>query len=193
VDKVLLTDCDGVILDWEAKFKTFAIRLGHTFDDRYMNEYSLGKQLGLTHAASLELISKFNASSDFESLSPWRDSVEGIRKFKDAGYKIIAITTAGSHPWTCGLRRRNLDNVFGADAINELYVLGIHHDKGEQLMHYKDSGYFWIEDKPSNSELAYKYGLRPLLMNNPHNTSYNGIVPRVQTWNDIYKIVTLEN
>jgi len=190
MDKILLSDIDGVILDWEAKFQTFAIRLGHTFNHKYMHEYSLGKQLGIGHAESLELISKFNSSSDFESLSPWRDSVEGIRKFKDAGYKIIVITTAGSHPWTPGLRRNNLDNVFGKDAIDELYVLGIHHDKGEQLIHYKDSGYFWCEDKPSNAELAYKYGLRPLLMNNPHNMSYTGTVPRVQTWNEIYKIAT---
>lgn len=186
MDKVLLTDCDGVLLDWEAKFETFATRLGHKFKDNYANTYSIGDQLGITHEESHNLIAKFNSGSDFESLGPWRDSVAGISKLKNAGWKIIVITTAGLHPWTYGLRKSNLEKVFGEGAIDELYVLDMHGDKGEILKNYQDSGYFWIEDKPSNAELAYKYGLKPLLMNNPHNMSYTGGITRVNTWEDIY-------
>ncbi|CAB4241732.1 5'(3')-deoxyribonucleotidase [uncultured Caudovirales phage] len=190
MDKILLTDCDGVLLDWEAKFETFARRLGYQFKDNYANTYSIGEQLGIGHEESHDLIAKFNHSSDFESIPPWRDSVEGIAKFKADGWKIIIITTAGLHPWTYGLRRSNLDNVFGVGAIDELYVLDMHGDKGEVLVNYNGSGLYWIEDKPSNAELAYKYGLKPLLMDNLHNSSYKGNVPRVNSWKEIYSIVT---
>jgi len=190
VDKILLTDCDGVLLDWESKFETFATQLGYTFKDNYANTYSIGEQLGIGHTESHNLIAKFNCSSDFESIPAWKDSVDGIAKFKADGWKIVIITTAGLHPWTYGLRRNNLDNIFGIGAIDELYVLELHGDKGEILKSYKDSGLYWIEDKPSNAELAYKYGLKPLLMNNPHNSSYNGKLIRVNTWKDIYSTIT---
>lgn len=185
----MLTDCDGVLLDWEAKFEVFAQRLGYRFKDNYANTYSIGDQLGISHQESHDLIAKFNASSDFESLAPWRDSVTGITKLKGDGWKVIVITTAGLHPWTYGLRKSNLDRVFGDGTIDELYVLELHGDKGIELEKYKDSGFYWIEDKPSNAELGFKYGLRPLLMDNPHNMSYNGNLPRVQSWEDIYNII----
>jgi len=190
VDKILLTDCDGVLLDWESKFEVFAVRLGYRFKDNYANTYSIGDQLGISHQESHDLIAKFNASSDFESIPAWKDSVDGIAKFKADGWKIVIITTAGLHPWTYGLRQSNLNKVFGEGAIDELYVLELHGDKGIELAKYKDSGFYWIEDKPSNAELAYRYGLKPLLMNNPHNSSYNGKLIRVNTWKEIYSTIT---
>ena len=87
------------------------------------------------------------------------------------------------------MRRKNLDAVFGAGAIDELYVLPLNGDKGVELVKYQDSGLFWLEDKPSNAELGYKYGLRPLLMSTFHNRGYEGGVWRVNTWKEIYGII----
>jgi uncharacterized HAD superfamily protein len=188
-EKILLTDCDGVLLDWEAKFETFARRLGYRFKDNYINTYSIGEQLGISHEESHKLIARFNCGSDFESLGPWKDSVEGIAQLKTDGWKIIVITTAGLHPWTYGLRLSNLNKMFGEGAIDELYVLELHGDKGQVLKNYQDSGFYWVEDKPSNAELGYKYGLKPLLMNNPHNMSYASNITRVDTWKEIYGII----
>jgi hypothetical protein len=57
------------------------------------------------------------------------------------------------------------------------------------LENYQDSKLFWIEDKPSNAELGIRYGLRPLLMSVSHNVNYNGPVPVVNNWAEIYKLV----
>lgn len=184
-----MTDCDGVLLDWESKCRTFAERLGYRYKSDYANTYSIGDQLGIGHEESSNLIAKFNSSSDFENLSPWRDSVSGIARLKADGWKIVVITTAGTHPWTYGLRKSNLDKVFGEGAIDELHVLPLHGDKGVVLVNYQDSGLYWIEDKPSNAELAYNFGLKGLLMDNPHNRSYTGNLPRVQSWEDIYSTI----
>jgi hypothetical protein len=189
-DKIILTDCDGVLLDWESKFQTFAERLGHRFNPTRANVYSIGEQYNLTHEQSLELIERFNRSSDFEHLEPWRDTKPVVQKLAQEGWRFVVITTAGSHPWTHGLRWSNLERVFGENVFNSLHVLPTHGDKGIELVKYKDSGYLWIEDKPSNAELGYKFGLRPLLMSASHNTnSYTGPVPRVNTWEDIYRII----
>lgn len=189
MDKIILTDVDGVLLDWETAFEEYAIARGYAFNENKRIVYSMEAQLGISQEEASKLIGSFNSSDEFGRIAPWRDSVEYIKRFKDEGWKFVAITTAGEHPDTWPLRRANLDAVFGAGAIDELYVLPLHGDKGVELVKYKDSGLFWIEDKPSNAVLGYQYGLRPLLMSTFHNQGYNGGVWRVNTWKDIYRII----
>ena len=189
MDKIILTDVDGVLLDWETAFEEYAIAQGYVFNENQRIVYSMGEQLGIGHEEASKLIGAFNHSEEFGRIAPFRDSIEYIKRFKDEGWRFIAITTAGEHPDTWSLRRANLNAVFGTDAIDELYVLPLHGDKGVELVKYKDSGLFWIEDKPSNAVLGYQYGLRPLLMSTAHNRGYHGGVWRVNTWNDIYRII----
>lgn len=189
MDKIILTDVDGVLLDWETAFEDYAEARGYVFNEKQRIVYSMGEQLGITHEQARQLISDFNHSEEFGRIEPWLDSVEYVKRFKDEGWKFIAITTAGEHPDTWPLRRKNLDAVFGVGAIDELYVLPLAGDKGVELVKYKDSGLFWIEDKPSNAVLGYQYGLNPLLMSTFHNQRYLGGAPRVNTWKDIYRII----
>lgn len=187
MDKVLLTDVDGVLVDWETAFEDYVIKRGYSFNENKRIVYSMGAQLGISHEEAYNLISGFNHSEEFGNLLPLRDSVEYITKLHNEGWHIIAITTAGEHPETWPLRRQNLDKVFGKNVINELYVLPLHGDKSIELVKYRDL--YWIEDKPSNAELGYKYNLKPLLMDGLHNRNYTGRVPRVNIWEEIYRII----
>lgn len=189
MDKIILTDCDGVLLDWEASFREYAARQGYVFNKSHISSYSIGDQYGLTHAQSLDLISRFNHSSNFESLPPWRDAQEVVNQFVSEGWQFVVITTAGTHPWTHGLRMSNLEKVFGKDAIRSLHVLPLHGDKGKELVKYKDTGLYWIEDKLSNAELGPKYGLKSILMTAEYNKNYTGPILRVNNWKDIYRII----
>lgn len=188
-DKIVLTDCDGVLLDWESKFKIWVQRQGYQYKPDSHVFYDIGQQLGITKQAGSDLIERFNCGSDFEHLEPWRDSVEVVRRLHGQGWKFIVITTAGLHPWTWGLRRSNLDRVFGPGVIDELHVLPLHGDKGVKLKDFENSNLLWVEDKPSNAELGFKYGLRPLLMNTDHNRNTNVNVQRVNNWLEIERIL----
>lgn len=189
MDKIILTDVDGVILDWETAFEQYVEARGFVFNEKKRVVYGMDEQLGITQQEASNLIGDFNHSKEFGRIAPFRDSVEYIKRFKDEGWKFVAITTAGEHPDTWPLRRKNLDTVFGTGAIDELYVLPLHGDKGVELVKYANSRLFWIEDKPSNAVLGYQYGLRPLLMSTAHNHGYHGGVWRVNTWNDIYRTI----
>jgi hypothetical protein len=189
VDKIILTDVDSVILDWETAFEQYVEARGFVFNEKKRVVYGMDEQLGITQQEASNLIGDFNHSKEFGRIAPFRDSVEYIKRFKDEGWKFVAITTAGEHPDTWPLRRKNLDTVFGTGAIDELYVLPLHGDKGVELVKYANSRLFWIEDKPSNAVLGYQYGLRPLLMSTAHNHGYHGGVWRVNTWNDIYRTI----
>jgi hypothetical protein len=187
-NKTILTDCDGVLLDWEVKFRPWMERLGYKLNPTRLGVYSIGEQYGISHEKSTELIAKFNSGSDFESLPAWRDSVEYVQRLYTEGWNFVVITTAGTHPWTPGLRKNNLDKIFGEGIFNEIHVLPLHSDKGVVLKNYQDQGLFWIEDKTSNAELGLRYGLRPLLMTVTHNSSYAGPVQKVNNWAEIYKL-----
>ncbi|NDH66747.1 MAG: hypothetical protein EBY22_02345 [Gammaproteobacteria bacterium] len=189
VEKVLLTDVDGVILDWEAGFVQWAKDNGFTRVVGLENEYDISKQFNVTYEEGTNMIARFNASDAFGDLGSWRDSVEYLRRLSTEGWKIITITTAGQDPRTYGLRMANFEKVFGDGVVDELYILPLHGDKGDQLSKYTDSGFFWIEDKPKNAELGFKFGLQPLLMDNPHNQKYAGAVSRVHNWAEIYNII----
>jgi hypothetical protein len=190
VNKTILTDCDGVLLDWEKGFDRWIQRQGYQFNPVYKSYYSINQRYGIPHGKGMELVEKFNHGSDFEQLEPWRDSVEYVKRLAGEGWKFVVITTAGTHPWTHGLRWTNLINVFGEGVFESLHVLPIHGDKGDVLGNYKDSGLYWIEDKPSNAELGFKYGLKPLLMVADYNENYANKITKVDNWKEIYKIVT---
>jgi uncharacterized HAD superfamily protein len=189
-DKIILTDCDGVLLDWETTFAQWIGRQGYKFNPNNDDQYSINARYNIPHGQGSEVVDEFNHSSEFEYLEPWRDAVQYVKQLAADGWRFVVITTAGSHPLTYELRLRNLEKVFGKDVFKSLHVLPLHSNKGVELEKYKDSGLYWIEDKPGNADLGLEYGLRPLLMTAPYNLSYNGAVPRVNNWKEIYSIVT---
>ncbi len=50
------------------------------------------------------MISDFNHSEKIGQLQPFRDSVEYIQKFKDDGYRFIAITSLSKNDSSCSMR-----------------------------------------------------------------------------------------
>jgi hypothetical protein len=188
-DKIILTDCDGVLLDWEVTFDKWIGKKGYKFNPNNNDQYSINARYNIPHGQGSDVVEEFNKSSEFEQLGIWRDSVEYVKRLAEQGWRFVVITTAGSDPLTYSMRVRNLENVFGKDVFQSVHVLSVHSDKGVELEKYKDSGLYWIEDKPSNADLGLKYGLKPLLMTAPYNLSYAGAVPRVNNWKEIYSIV----
>lgn len=168
MDKVLLVDCDGVLVEWHNRFhESFP---GEEQDDMDIHT--------------------FNFSPTFGELYPYKDSVEGIKKLKELGFTIVAITSSGTSPITKAFRRKNLDDLFGTDAINAIHVCELHGDKSPLLSRFKDTGYMWIEDSPKNAMAGKDLGLEPLLMNTPMNANKDDMgLKRVDSWNEIVRIV----
>jgi hypothetical protein len=83
----------------------------------------------------------------------------------------------------------NLRKLFG-DAIESVVCLDTGADKDAALTPYKDSGLFWIEDKPANSDLGHSLGLRSILVEHGHNLDHRCDYPIVKNWREIYNIIT---
>ena len=195
-ESIILTDCDGVLVNWNLKFSEWMIKKGYAVIDE--TAYQVGKRFGknrygLSNELSNELISYFNESAVIESLPPMRDAIKYVRKLhEEHGYVFHVITSLSTDTDAGRLRRRNLELLFGPTIFEKIVCLECGADKDEALEAYRDSECFWIEDKKQNCDLGVELGLKSILISHEHNADYNGEGTRLQNWKDIYKYVTGE-
>jgi hypothetical protein len=83
-----------------------------------------------------------------------------------------------------------LDREFGEGVIKELVCLPTGSDKDQALEPYRDSGLWWVEDKPENADVGYHMGLNSILMEHGHNADHECPYPVVKNWREIYALVS---
>ena len=121
---IILTDCDGVLLDWETTFVEWMGTKGFTPDPGEFG-YEMAKRFGMKKQKVKDLIREFNESAWIGYLKP-----------------------------------------------------------------YKDSGLYWIEDKPENAKLGADMGLNTIMLRHQHNANftYDG-VKVVDNWTQIVNYI----
>lgn len=191
--KLILTDCDGVLMDWNAVFVEWMKLKG--FNEIRSDVYGINERYGLNKNQSKELVKEFNNSAAIGYLRPFRDSLYYVRRmYEEHGYRFRVITSLSLNPWAIKAREENLKKYFG-DAIESVVCLDTGAHKDDALAPYKDSGLFWIEDKPENVEAGMKIGLRGILIDHEHNSDYSMInvsgklAYRAENWADVYDVV----
>ena len=194
MSKIILTDCDGVLLQWEKAFHEWMALNG--FEQKGHGHYDIDMMYHLPQGFKSTLISIFNESAWMGYLDPIEGSVEAVKKLADDGYKFIVITSQTTDVKANNLRKQNLHNVFG-DVFEDFVFLDTGSGKVEALSKYQDQGLFWIEDKPENALVGADMGLVALLLDLPHNKEYNTDnrlpVQRVMNWQEIYNVIKEKN
>ena len=186
--KYILTDIDGVVLDWEEGFNVWMQHHGHELVEGYQFEYSIGDRYGMSRNAGHKLVKIFNESAAIGFLPPLRDAQFFIKKLHEQHrYKFIALTSLSLDPYAHALRERNLKKLMG-DAFAKVICLDTGADKDEALerLAKKYKGSYWIEDKPVNLEAGVNVGFKGILLEHGHNmdSNVNGYVAK--NWEDIY-------
>jgi len=187
----ILTDCDGVLLDWEARFHPWMKQKGYRMTNT--PSYQIHEQYSISYELSQELILRFNESAHIGFLPPLRDAIPFVRDLVSRhDIRFHCITSLGSDLFSQVLRNRNLEMLFGLKTFERISCLECGAPKDEILAEYGGSGFFWIEDKVENAECGLKYGLQPLLFTHTYNcnTLISSGIRRVNSWEDVYKIVT---
>ena len=190
-DNIILVDCDGVLLDWEPYFHNWMLE---KFDMKPINKslYNIGKVYGITPREGHKYVSQFNSSAHMANLGPLRDAVKYVRKlYTDHGYRFHVITSQTSDDAAKEFRKYNLETLFGKEVFEGITILGQGDDKDKELAKWKDSGCYWVEDKPTNIEAGYNVGLSPIMMAHNHNVGEHLDI-RVQDWKEIYNKITGE-
>ena len=191
-DKIILTDCDGVILDWEEGFSVWMEHHGHNKTEGYQYVYSIGDRYGLTKEQGNKLVKQFNESAAIGFLPPLRDAQYFVKKLHEQHqYQFVAITSLSLDPYAQELRTKNLNKLFGDDCFKEVICLDTGADKDEILLEFgkKYPGAFWIEDKPQNVDWGMDAGLQGILVEHGHNMHYDGPANVCKNWEEIYNLI----
>ena len=188
-NKVILTDCDGVILDWLYAFDQWMARHGYTVVEE--GQYDMDLKYGIERTEAKRLIRMFNESAAIRKLPPLRDAIKYVRKLhEEHGYIFHAITSLSKDQYACHLRTKNLRELFGDTAFEKYVYLDTGADKDDELIKYEGTECWWVEDKPENAECGVRFGLNSLLIDHDFNEHYTGDIPRVKNWKEIYTIIT---
>ena len=188
----ILTDVDGVLLNWEYAFNVWMQSHGYKERGDIVNTYDMGDRYGLTKKKKTSFIKMFNESAAIGFLPPLRDSIHYVRKLHEKhGYVFHVITSLSLDRNAQSLREQNLIKLFGAGVFEKFTYCDTGADKDEALAPYQDSGDIWIEDKIENAELGLDLGLDSILIEHSHNMNYDN-VPLMRNWKDVYNYATGE-
>ena len=183
MNKLILTDIDGVMLDWETAFHDWMESKGHVRNS--IATYDMHVAYDQPKEFLKKLVVEFNNSAWMCCLKPLRDAVVGVAGLAADGYRFGAITSMSLDPYAGKLREENLKNLFG-DVFEFVTCLDTGADKDDALEYYRGSGMYWLEDKWENAVLGADLGLKSILVDHPHNAEYSDErIVRASTWADI--------
>jgi hypothetical protein len=192
-NKLILTDVDGVLLDWEWAFSCWMQERGFTLaEDRKKSYYLHHHYTNLDPKDVKRKVKAFNESAAIGFLPALRDASYYVKRLhEEHGFIFRCITSLSLDKNAGKLREMNLRKIFG-NAIEDVICLDTGADKDEALAPYKDSRLWWIEDKPENADCGANLGLKPILMEHGHNMTHTCNYPIVKNWKEIYDIITVE-
>jgi FMN phosphatase YigB (HAD superfamily) len=188
---VILVDADGVLLNWEYAFSIWMETHGFNKVSGSEFEYDIGQRYNIDHAQGRKLIKIFNESAAIGFLPPLRDAMYYVKRLhEEHGYVFHCITSLSLDPSAGKLREMNLNKLFGSTAFERVVCLDTGADKHDALAEYRDSGCWWVEDKPENAEVGHALGLKSILVEHGHNMNYPCSYPVVKNWKEIFDLVT---
>ena len=192
LDRLILVDADGVLLDWEYAFNIWMQEHGFEEVPGSKLSYEMDERYGIPKEQVRKLIRLFNESAAIGFLPALRDAMYYVKRLhEEHGYRFHCITSLSTDPNAVKLREQNLSKLFGKTAFERVVCLPTGADKNEALEEYRDTGCYWIEDKPVNAEAGLAAGLRPLVIEHGHNLHYyHEHITLVKNWRDVYGIVT---
>jgi len=192
MSKIILTDADGVILDWEFAFDIWMQQHGFNKIQGGALIYNIGRRYDIGEEQGRKLIKIFNESAAIGFLPALRDSMYYVKRLhEEHGYVFHCITSLSKDENAQELRRMNLKKLFGKTAFDKFIFLDTGADKDEALLPYKDLGLWWIEDKIDNAKAGADIGLKSILMEHGHNMDKpSDKYITVKNWKHIYELIT---
>lgn len=179
-EKIILTDVDGCLVDWNISFHSWMQSQNH--ERKMPTARMIEDQYELPMAEVRKLIRTFNDSNEIANLPSFLDANTYIKKLYDLDYRFICITSIGNNDTVKKNRIKNLTSLFGKDAFLDFVFLKTYEPKDEVLKDYKDRGSYWIEDSRSQYLAGLNQGLISF-----HLTVTPEFDDSVLSWKEIYK------
>lgn len=171
MSKLILTDIDGVVLDWLGSFYNYLTDMNIAYND------SILENLIDQH------VEKFQKSSYyFGCLKTCKKSEIFLKKIHRLDYRIIAITACGTDDIIKNFRKNNLYQHFG-NLFDDILFVNVHDSKQPYLQNFESA--IWIEDNYHHYLTGLNCGHKSFLIKHPYNE--NHCADFVQDWQEIYE------
>lgn len=156
---VILTDIDGVLIQWQSGLPYFAAKhnlnvartLELLYEDKFVSPADL---FGCNDELAAKLLMKYNNSDFIKYLSPYQDAVQVINRLKDR-FDFVAITALGDTDDALMNRMFNLNALFPG-AFRDVMLVNYGESKTPHYMSakikYKDNLVCFVDDLAHNLE-----------------------------------------
>ncbi len=188
MDKKIIVDCDGVLLDWAYAFDVWMAENGFGRIENTQKYYSQSKRYGIPETQAIRQIKKFNDSGCVGFIPAYKDSVEYVNRLYNLGWRFEVISSLNKDKYAQKLRQNNLVHLFGN--VFDFIDCSLDHTctKEDYLLdRYSGKEHFWIEDSVNNAIAGSNIGLTSVIMDHEYNQEWNG--PRVKNWKDVYQMI----
>jgi hypothetical protein len=189
-NKIILTDVDGVLLNWLSPFYAWMRELG--FKQVSTSSYHLNDNFGISREEAFRYVNEYCHSQYMGSLDPFYDASIYVPKIAALGYRFVAITSITDDPSIAKLRAHNLVNHFG-NIFDDVICLPLGDSKVGVLDSYRGTNLIWVEDKLENAIAGGRRGLNAMLIDRPYNWQpdfkNNNHYTRIDGWETIYKFI----
>ena len=169
--KIIVTDVDGVLLNWEDAFQIWMEHQGFDKVKKHKFIYNAAEQFGLTKDEGKKWVRIFNQSAAIGFLPPLRDAQEIVKLLnKNYGYRFVICTSLSKDESAQKLRVKNLEKIFGP-VFEEFVFLDTGADKDGALykLAKKYRGCYWVEDSLGNAFAGEKVEFEPIVMEHGYN------------------------
>lgn len=180
----VILDCDGVLLNYTHGIRGFAaLRFGLDLDPEGPSNFDMRAWTGLDREGVRNLVDAFNSGEDtgFDALPPMPGALEGVRRLKDAGYRLHVLSSADAGGASVRSRLRNLDRDFG-DVFEEVTLIGLGASKRELLARFDPSD--WVDDHVPNAIAGLETGHRAHVIRQSHNRVLETVTPHPLLWSE---------
>ena len=187
-----MTDVDDCLFAWNDAFMEFANKFYPQYEpviDAMAHWKIWDKFTNVSEEQSEAMLLHFNTSAKQAFMPPKWDSVEYVNRLIEEGWRYIAITSVSDDPDVYKLRKMCLDTLFPGGCI-ELHCLPLHGEKKDYLKQWQGKPYYWIEDKLKNAIAGHELGFKTILMDHPYNQNAPEGITRVNSWGQVYSILT---
>ena len=193
MDKLIISDVDGVLLDWLPSFCHWMQLQGYVKRPGFEHDYLLHHMYGIDKEILKGLKRQFNRSDEIRSLSPHKDAVFGVAKLFQLGYQLIVVSCLDYEEKSIKNRVENLNALFGADVFYDVICLGAFDDKKptlSRLLKQHPCVTYYLEDNIKNVKIGQDLGLRPIVLRHPYNQYYDaGVVDFAEDWRAVLAII----
>ena len=189
MDRKIIVDCDGVLLDWAYAFDVWMYEQGYERLDDTDEYYDQSLRYGIDRRIANNQVKKFNESGCVGFIPAYRDAVEYVNKLYYRGWRFEVISCLDKDKYAQKLRAKNLRHLFGN--VFDFIDCSLDFTVGkEQYLFdkYDGTGYYWIEDSVNHAISGAKVGLNSIIMDHPYNQEWEGL--RVKSWKEVYQIIT---